>query len=511
MHKIADIQSTRKAGQLAKALRMVEENLAHSPEDLESLREFCWVQYGFLKDAIARNDLATFHRHLDAILNSALDTAKEDILGNSIAYQIHYLTKSWDLERMANEAVLLLEKIRNFALCWDEEAIAAVLMLRLALKVQRRYPQLLEFLDWWDLSRMPTKEYREFVPERGRPIMSLAEQAHIAYAKALLNGQRYNHGESQRKIETYLPQLAQLITDHPEYKYPPYQRAKLLIAIGQAEEALADMWQFVKRNQRLYWPWATLGRIYQELGQGEQARICLGKAVTLENDETFLVRVRPQLAELLLEVGNQPAAKREALIALDTLGAQGFKVPPQLSHLQNASWFSATEPTLNNNSLYQDFVRQADALLIADLPQKIGVVTGVDANSGRVFVMVSKDKTGSFKTQKSKQWELGQAVALRMEEQQGREGTYYRVATYASTEEQPPTTLCRQFEGTLNQPEGKDFGFVGRGEKGIFVPAFLMRGLSNGLPVQGRAILSYNNKRECWGWKAVTIDAQHAS
>jgi tetratricopeptide (TPR) repeat protein len=506
MHALPDIRSTRKAGNLSQALAMAEENRAHFPDDIYLLREMGWTHYGFLKEAESTQDLEKFQRHLDQLLQLGLDLGGEGLLGNQVAWKVYGLVKDWD-EHQAPEIVLLLEKMRSFTFDREKDGVPAVLMLRLALKVKQRYPQLLEFLEWWDLARMPEKEYEKFVPERGKPIMSLAEQAHNAYAKALLDRLRHNPGEAREKITAYLPQLAALIEQHPDYEYPPYRRAQLLIAIGQGEEALVQMRQFVKQHQRLYWPWATLGRIYRELGQSEQARICLGKAVTLERDETFLVRVRPQLAELLLTADQPAAAKREVLTTLDTLGAHGYKVPALVSRMQEAEWFQSVEATSDNRKLYRDLSRQADDLLFADVPEEVGVVTGIDPGKGRVFVMVHKEKTGFFKPPQAKQWQPGQAVALRMEEKEGKNGTYHQVVTYAQTEAQPSSAICKSFAGELYQPAGKPFGFVGKGEQGVFVPAFLLQDVGSGAYVQGKAVLSYDKKKGRWGWQGVSLQS----
>lgn len=65
--------------------------------------------------------------------------------------------------------------------------------------------------------------------------MSIVEQAYIAYSKKLLDGEIVGPHFNDRminkdKINEFIPKLDVIINDHPEYDYPAFYKAKLLLA-----------------------------------------------------------------------------------------------------------------------------------------------------------------------------------------------------------------------------------------------------------------------------------------
>ena len=63
------------------------------------------------------------------------------------------------------------------------------------------WPELADFIDWWNLDNLTQQDYLPVQIAPGRAIMSLAEKAYIAKSKALL---RLN---DQERIKAFLPQL----------------------------------------------------------------------------------------------------------------------------------------------------------------------------------------------------------------------------------------------------------------------------------------------------------------
>lgn len=76
--------------------------------------------------------------------------------------------------------------------------------------------------------------------------MSIVEQAYIAYSKKLLEGElegvegfTVSKAINKIKIKEFLPKLDVIIENHPEYQYPPYFKAKLLLALGEKESSVS--------------------------------------------------------------------------------------------------------------------------------------------------------------------------------------------------------------------------------------------------------------------------------
>jgi hypothetical protein len=86
----------------------------------------------------------------------------------------------------------------------------------------------------------------------GREVMSIAEQAYIAYAKHLLPKQEMDGSIIFNKEKTlaFLPLLEVIVENYPQYQYPGYFQAKLLLALGDnTEHVLTILLPFVKRKR----------------------------------------------------------------------------------------------------------------------------------------------------------------------------------------------------------------------------------------------------------------------
>jgi len=91
----------------------------------------------------------------------------------------------------------------------------------------------------------------------GKEVMAIAEQAYIAYAKHLLPKQT-QHGEiifNKDKAEAFLPVLSQIVEDYPQFQYPAYFNAKLLLALGDKDNMLESLLPFAKKKRNDFWVW----------------------------------------------------------------------------------------------------------------------------------------------------------------------------------------------------------------------------------------------------------------
>src|SRR5690606_3197491 len=94
-------------------------------------------------------------------------------------------------------------------------------------------------------------------------------QAYIAYSKKLLEGDAVDPFGQQRavdkeKIRTFLPQLDKIIDERPEYQYPPYFKAKLLLALGDDENILSSFLPFAKQKRNDFWVWEVMAEIFPD-------------------------------------------------------------------------------------------------------------------------------------------------------------------------------------------------------------------------------------------------------
>ena len=83
--------------------------------------------------------------------------------------------------------------------------------------------------------------------------MSLAENANCKICNWLLQS------APQDEVEKFLPTQCTLIKAHPEYTYPTFYLAKMLLKCGRNEEAIMELKPFVRQKSGDFWVWELLG------------------------------------------------------------------------------------------------------------------------------------------------------------------------------------------------------------------------------------------------------------
>ena len=185
--------------------------------------------------------------------------------------------------------------------------------------------------------------------------MTLAEQAHIAYAKALIEGEPLDAFGAQRridtdKIKTFLHKLDSIIDKHPEYQYPPYFKAKLLLALGNEDDVLKAFIPFAKQKRNDFWVWELMADIFANDKALQFACYC--KALSLKTPEDFLVKTRNTFAELLILDKRYQEAKTEIEKIIRIRNKHSWKISNQLSQWINSDWYSTVGASSNNISGY---------------------------------------------------------------------------------------------------------------------------------------------------------------
>ncbi len=84
----------------------------------------------------------------------------------------------------------------------------------------------------------------------------------------------------------------------------------------------------------------------------------------------------------------------------------------------------------------------------------------------------------------------------------GQDG-FYKILTAKKADSNLATDAIKHFEGTLKVIPPQNFGFI----EDIFIEPKIIeeRELTDGQLLKGRAILSFNKKKNEWGWKAIEI------
>lgn len=134
----------------------------------------------------------------------------------------------------------------------------------------------------------------------------------------------------------------------------------------------------------------------------------------------------------------------------------------------------------------------------------IGVVDHINDQKRLIHFIVNKQIDGIIRfSELSDNFKVGENIALRVSKYVSSKRSGYRILTSSKTDKSVPESLVKSFQRIIREEKG--MGFT---DDGIFIPPSLMQihSITDRDEIIGKAVLSFNNKRSEWGWRALTID-----
>ncbi len=498
-----EIKELRQAGKLDEALQMAYQALETEPENIWNKRAAAWVHYDYLKKYAHPDFYESFKENLTKIKDLQLPE-DEKMFFDNCAWQIGSLVFALQKAEHVDYAKIneLFELIRDFHFIKPSEAYSFI--YKAFHKGYQNWSNYLSFADWWNLDNFRSEDYlkEEF---KGKKIMAVAEQAYIAYSKKLLEGEPLDPFGQQRvidkeKIQSFLPKLDSLIDKHPDYQYPPYFKAKLLLASGSDENVLSAFIPFAKQKRNDFWVWELMAEIFPDDKDIQFACYC--KALSLKTPEDFLVKLRQTFSELLIERKLYNEAKTEIEKIIATREKKEWKLPNQIVQWIEQDWYKSSIVKKNNQDLYSNHIKQAEEILFQDIPEEIIAVEFVNENKSMLNFVKDKRKFGFFNyLGHLTKPQIGDLLKVRFNGD-GQNG-FYKIVTAKKHDSNVTSDAMKDFEGTIKIISPQNFGFI----TDIFIEPKIIkeRKLTDGQSIKGRAILSFNKKKNEWGWKAVNI------
>ena len=499
-----EIKELRQAGKLDEALQMANQALELDSENIWNKRAAAWVYYDYLKKYAQPEQYEAFKGYLIKISDLQLPEDEKMVFDNC-AWQIGSLvfslqkTEQVDFDKI-NE---LFDLTSTFHFTKPSEAYSFI--YKAFHKGYQSWSGYLTFADWWNFDNLRSEDYiRE--DYNGKKIMSIAEQAYIAYAKKLLEGTPIDAFGQQKvidkdKIQSFLPKLDYLIEKHPDYQYPPYFKAKLLLALGNDGNVLSAFLPFAKQKRNDFWVWELMAEIFLENKDIQFACYC--KALSLKTPEDFLIKLRQSFAEMLIQKSMFNEAKTEIQKVISTREKHQWKIPNQIMQWAEMEWYKSAISKRDNSDLYLSHLKQAEEILFQDIPEELIVVEFVNQDKQVLNFVINEKKHGFFSYRGFlNKPTIGQLYDVRFAGA-SKDGFYKLLSIEESKHE--TSQAIKNFEGKLKlNSEGK-FGFVGD----IFVDPNLIAkmNLENDQQIKGKAILSFNKKKNQWGWKILTLMA----
>lgn len=505
----SEIKALRKSGHLKEALEMAQVELDAQPDNIWVKRNISWVHYEYLKANAALESSEVFLDHLKHLNDLNLPEEEKMIFDNA-SYQIGKFIFSIQKMEHPNYSIIdqVFDTVKHFHFTKPSESYS--FLYKAFHKGYKNWSRYLEFADWWNFDHFLENDYVKDQLPNGKEVMSLVEQAYIAYSKKILEGHESDENHFQKIIDhekaiSFLSKLDVIIDTHPEYQYPSYFKAKLLLATGDKEQVLKSFLPFAKKKRNEFWVWELIAETFAN--DDERKFACLCKALSLKTSDDFLIGTRKKLVPILIEKALYIEAKTEIVKIHTTIKRHGWKIPSQLNAWLNEAWFKTTNHNSNNQEFYNQHVALAEELLFMDIPEEIVIVEFVNKDKKILNFIKDRETNGYFKFQGLiHQPKVGDVLLVRLEHKLNKK--FYNVLTLKqlSKKYQKKSDAIKQISGSLKISGDNQFGFLDN----VFVPPDLIKKyrVSNGDSLTGQAMLSFNKKKNEWGWKIFKISVE---
>lgn len=496
-----EVTKLRKAGKLDEALKMITQLLEADPNDIWNKRAASWVYYDYLKKYCSPDTFKEFKENLIKIKDLQLSKDEDMIFDNcagKIGTLLFALNKSENIAYgKINE---LFEIVKYFHITKPSDTFS--FLFKAFHKGQKDWGNYLEFADWWNFENFRPEDFLE-EEYNGKKIISIAEKAYNAYSKKLLLGKPMDQYGNQHlidksRIQSFIPRMDSVIDKYPHYQYLPYFKAKLLLALGNDENVLSAFLPFAQKKKNDFWVWDLMAEIFADDKDTQFACYC--KALSLRTKDDFLLKLRTTFAGALIERKLFDEAKTEISKVIETRQKNDWKIAGEILAWTKSDWYEAAKVRQNNLSLYSQHTGIAEAILFQGIPEEVITIEFVNQDKQMLNFIKNKQKHGFLKYKGYlKNPQVGDLVSVRFDGE-GKDG-YFKLLQARAADPIAESEAIKSFMGPLKLIAQKNFGFV----EDVFIdPRFIeMNQLENGQHLQGKAILSFNKKKNQWGWKVL--------
>jgi hypothetical protein len=493
-----EIKELRQAGKLEEAYVMAKAELDADLSNIWGKRNLSWVLYAQL-DELASN-LDAFIAKINDVKELDLPVSEEMFFDNiSIVISKSARVITYEAPLDINKIHRLFDSIKELPIKRNSKWFSVLYSaMHKGMKDSYRY---IEFAEWWDFKNFRPEDFQKEKMPNGKEVMAIAEQAYIAYAKHLLPKQNL-HGEiifDKEKAEAFLPVLSQIVEDYPQFQYPAYFNAKLLLALGNKDNMLESLLPFAKKKRNDFWVWEILAEAFST--DPDKVFACYCKALSCKSPDEMLVNLRQKMARLLIarKLHNEARTEIDLLVLART--EHSYKIPAEVNNWQAMDWYKTAIVAKSNFAFYKTYIPIAEALLFSDVPEESIIVEFVNTDKKILNFIASETKFGFFKYDRFlSDVKVGDTLKVRF--QGGSNGGMHQLYTVIKVKD---ISLMNNFTKDVNSivriPEGKSFAFI----DDVFIhPSLVVKlKLTDGSTFSGKAIKSYNQEKKQWGWKLI--------
>ncbi|PDS22407.1 DUF7017 domain-containing protein [Flavobacterium branchiophilum] len=495
-----EIKELRQSGKLKEAYIMAKSELDLQPENIFAKRNISWVYYEYLKLNALPEKIDNFISSLNEIIN--LNLPKEDyILSDTISFQIgKMIFKIVNTQKFEyNKAFKIYELAKFFSYTKPSEGYS--FLFKSLHKFHKDGNNYISFADWWDFENFGEKDFQKETITGGKEVMSIVEQAYIAYAKHLLPKQNGDGTISfdKEKALAFIEKLSALENSHPEYEYPSFFKAKLLLHCGNNKDMLTAFLPFAKAKRNNFWIWELFADVYS--AENDTVFACYCKALTCKSPGEMLIGLRQKMAKELISRNllNEAKTEIEALVKIRI--EKEYKIPNEVFTWQSQDWYKNGVALKSNFKLYEKYAHHAESVLFFDIQEELIFVESVNYDKKILNFIASETKFGFLKYDKFfKNINAGDVLKVRFQESS--KDKFYSLYTAEKFQnEEFKKNFLKDVQGKVNIQNNKNFGFI----DDIFIhPSLIIKyNLVDSMDFIGKAIKSYNKEKQKFTWKLI--------
>lgn len=495
-----EIKELRVSGKINEAYDLALTELQADSNNVWTKRNMSWVLYAQLDLLVA--DLNLFLLKIEEVKSLNLPDSEEmffDNLSIVIGKAARAISSHVPMDNI--KLFSLFDSIKILPLKRKSKWFTFLFTsFHKGMKETERY---IEFADWWDFSNFREEDFLKETMQNGKEIMAVVEQAYIAYAKKILEGERHDFdimkNVNKDKIYEFMPKLDVIVENHPEYQYPPYFKAKLLLALGDNENMLSALLPFAKKKKNDFWVWDTLSEAFRN--DEEKVVACYCKALSCKSPEEMLVNLRQRMAAIFIKKQLFNEAKTEINLLVKSKTTHGFKIPYNVADWMNQDWYKKATSKTSNVDFYKNHIDAAEGLLFSDIPEENIIVEFVNSDRKILNFIASETKFGFLKYERFlKDVKVGDVLKVRFQSYSAEAAS--KVYTLAlTTDDNFKNQFIKEIEGDARIQEGKSFGFI---HNTFLHPSIVSRNkITNGMHIKGIAMKTFNAEKKQWGWKLI--------
>jgi len=492
-----EITNYRKQGDLQKAKLLADKSVIEFKDNIWVKRAYAWVYYELSKQE--GNTQKVFVDCLDKIIKLKLNKEESILWKNCLvaisSYVFKYVkTSKIDVHFRENICNLLN---RIYIQNNDEEMS---FLMRAFLRMHKLLPSkdIIDFFFIWYQKAKPLPIDYSPSEYKGTKIIANVERMYVAVAKQFVEG-----GEYKENLKEFVMILKNLCVEKPDYVYPQYYLAKLLLASDETEKGLKVFVPFAMKKKNEFWMWQMLAEFYHL--NKKHSLYMLAKAYMCRAKPEFKIKLMEQFALCLIENNMMDIAAPIIGQCVDIRLKHKWNIPPSMNSFRSNDWCIDKQNDKINIKKIRNMAEMADQIFWNMCPSEIAVVAWVDKQNYRAKLIWNIKRSTVINTRKHNVSIRPMDFVKIFTDEKKSDTSCRKVNVFKleKTEEIPSEKIFCRKKGVLSLKHKDSFAFV---DNNYVSPNLLIgKTFVNGETVDYTMVYDVNKLKKQYMWNVLVI------